>query len=480
MPRLTVLQLNDLHAYLEPHAEMVRGENGEWRFATLGGVARIAGLFERIRSERPDSVVVLDNGDTFHGTHVAVSSKGLALIPAMNALAFDAMTVHWEFAYGPDGVKQIADGLDYPMLAINCHYKHNDELFLPPWRMVIKAGLRVAIIGLACPIVDKTMPKSFSEGLYFTIGSVELPRWIRHVRDEERADVVIVLSHLGFPQDVKLAAEVAGIDILVSGHTHNRMDRPVVVNGAIIFQSGCHGSFVGRLDVEVEAGRIVGHEHALIAIDESIDPDPRVEALVDDILGSERQAMSEVVGRTDVALHRYAMLDSPMDDLLVAAIAQAAGTQIAFSNGWRYGAPIPAGPITLGQLWNIVPMNPPILTADLTGNEIREMIEANLERTFAADPYQQMGGFVKRMAGVQVYFKAENPKGHRVDRLFVEGHPLDDDRVYRCAFITEQGVPAKFGTNRRPVGVSAIDALRSILQRTWCGSDKGNESATEI
>ncbi len=480
MPCLTVLQLNDLHGYLEPHPEMVRGENGEWQFATLGGLARIAGLFDRVRAERPGAVVTLDNGDTFHGTHVAVASKGMALVPAMNALAFDAMTVHWEFAYGPDGVKRIAERLDYPMLAINCHHKHDDQLFLPPWRMVTRAGLRVAIIGLACPIVDKTMPKSFSEGLYFTIGNVELPRWIRHVRDEEHADLVIVLSHLGFPQDVKLAAEVDGIDILVSGHTHNRMDRAIVVNNAIIFQSGCHGSFVGRLDVEVEQGRIASHHHALVAIDESIDPDAHVEALVDAALDAERDAMAEVVGQTDVPLHRYAMLHAPMDDLLVAAIAEAAGTQIAFSNGWRYGAPIPAGPVTLGDLWNIVPTNPPISTTDLTGAELREMIEANLERTFAADPYQQMGGYVKRMAGVQAYLKAENPDGHRVDRLFVEGRPLEDDHVYRCAFITEQGVPARFGSNRRRLGVHAIDALRSRLERPWPGPHPPIESALEV
>ncbi|WP_139224831.1 bifunctional metallophosphatase/5'-nucleotidase [Dokdonella immobilis] len=363
--------------------------------------------------------MTLDNGDTIHGTHVAVASKGLALVPTMNALAFDAMAVHWEFAYEPDGVQRIAEHLDNPMVAVNCHRKHDDQLFLPPWRMVTRAGLRIPMIGLACPIIDKSMPPSFSEGLYFTIGNVELPRWIRHVREEEGAELVIVLSHLGFPQDVKLAGEVAGIDILVSGHTHNRMDRAIVVNGAIILQSWHHWAFVGRLDVEVEAGRIVNHHHSLVAIDQSIDPNRHVAALVDATLDAERNAMAEAIGRTDVPLHRYAMSHAPMDDLLVAAIAEAAVTKVAFSNDWRYGAPIPVGSIMLGDLWNIVPMNPPISTTELTGAEIRQMIEANLERTFAADPYQQMGGYVERMAGVQVYLGAENPQDHRIDRLFV-------------------------------------------------------------
>lgn len=480
MTRLTILQLNDLHGYLEPHPEMIRGEDGEWRFATLGGLSRIAALFEQVRAEQPDAVVALDNGDTFHGTHVAVASKGLALAPAINAIGFDAMTVHWEFAFGPEGVKRIAAELDHPMLAINCHRKHDDQLFLQPYRMVTRAGLRIAIIGLACPIIDKTMPPSFSEGLYFTIGDVQLPRWIRHVREEEAADLVILLSHLGFPQDVKLASEVEGIDVLVSGHTHNRMERAIVVNGAILFQSGCHGSFVGRLDIDIDDGRIASHQHALIAVNQDIAVDPEVERLVARALRDEREAMAEIVGRTEVPLHRYAMLHAPMDDLLTAAIAEAAGTRIALSNGWRYGAPIPEGPITLGDLWNIVPMNPAISTVELTGAEIREMIEANLERTFAADPYKQMGGYVKRMAGVRIFIRAESPGGHRVDRIYLEDEPIDDQRVYPCAFITEQGVPAKFGVNRQALDVHAIDALRQRLRRPWPGALRPSEAVLEI
>lgn len=478
MAKLTILQLNDLHGYIEPHHEMIRRDGGNWEFATLGGLARIATLFDSIRSE--SEVIALDNGDTFHGTHVAVASKGMALVPAMNVLQFDAMTVHWEFAFGPDGIQQIGRSLDYPMLAINCHRKRDDQLFLKPYTMVERSGLRVAIIGLACPIVDKTMPKSFSEGLYFTNGDQELPRWISHVRSEESADLIVVLSHLGFPQDVALARKVDGIDVLVSGHTHNRMDKTVQINGALLFQSGCHGSFIGRLDLGVEGGKIVSHRHQLIPVDDEIPPEARMAALVDAATETERQAMTKVVGETRVALHRYAMLNAPMDDLLTAAIARSASTTIAFSNGWRYGAPIPPGPITLGDLWNVVPMNPEISTTDLTGAEIREMLEGNLERTFAAEPFDQMGGYVKRMAGVRAYIKSENPAGHRIDRLYVEGAPVDEQRTYNCAFITEQGVPSQFGTNRRKIGIRTVDALQAILAEPWLGLKADEQSVREI
>jgi sulfur-oxidizing protein SoxB len=320
LTRLTFLQVNDLHGYLEPHSELLRGPDG-MRHAIRGGLARIATLFESARRETGGAVIALDNGDTFHGTFAAVHGRGEGMVPLMNALGFDAMTVHWEFAYGPAHVREIASQLRYPVVAINCFRKDTGELEFEPYRMVDRAGLRVAIIGLACPIVDKTMPPAFSEGVRFTTGRDELPRWIEHVRKAERADLVVVLSHLGFAQDVKMAREVDGIDVLVSGHTHNRMHRPAIENGAIIFQSGCHGSFVGRLDVEVAGGRIVSHRHELVEVDERFESDASMAAAVERMLAPHRAMLCRVVGETASTLDRYTMYQSTMDDVLLDAIA---------------------------------------------------------------------------------------------------------------------------------------------------------------
>lgn len=476
---LTLLQLNDLHGYIEPHSELMR-DGGEWNFVELGGLARIATLFDRVRRETDGAVIALDNGDTFHGTHVAVASKGHALVPMMNALKMDAMTVHWEFAYTPTGVQDLAARLNYPILAINCYRKDHGSLLLPPWRIVERAGLRVGIVGIACPIVDKTMPPAFSQGVRFTIGNEELSGAISHLRGREAVDIVVVLSHLGFPQDVKLARETDGIDVIVSGHTHNRMHEAIVENGTIIFQSGCHGSFIGRLDLDVEAGRVSAHRHRLIPVDDSLPEDPSVASMVRDALAPTRAAMNEVVGHIAEPLHRYAMLQASMDDLLLEAITVAAGTSIAFSNGWRYGAPIPPGPVTVNDLWNIIPTNPDIATVELTGAELYQMIEENLERTFAADPYEQMGGYVKRMRGLTLYFKAENPSGRRVDRLFAGDAVVSPADIYKVAFVTEQGVPAKFGRNRSKTGLSAVDALKSLFASSDVFALDARKSVYEI
>ena len=179
-----------------------------------------------------------------------------------------------------------------------------------------------------------------------------------------------------------------------------------------------------------------------------------------------RDMLGEVVGRTTIGLNRNTVLESTMDNLLLDAIAEVAGTKLAFSNGWRYGAPVPPGPITRNDLWNIIPTNPQISTVEITGEEIWMMMEENLERTFSADPYGQMGGYVKRCRGVNIYAKIENPPGKRIERFFVDGDVIVLNETYTAAYITMQAVPPHFGRSRREINMSTIEALELYLKRS--------------
>lgn len=461
---VTILQMNDSHAYLELHPELFwSGGRAEYRPA--GGYARIATVLRQIRDERPGQVLAFDGGDTIHGTFAAVNTRGEALVPILNALRFEAMTAHWEFAYGPQQFRRVAGQLTYPVLACNVYEQASGELAFPACTICEAGGLRVGVIGIAATIVDKTMPPSFSKGLYFTLGNEELPGHIQKLRAEEKVDLIVVLSHLGFPQDVRLAQEVRGIDVLLSSHTHNRIFTAQQVGGTILIQSGAHGSFLGRLDLEVADRRVIDFRHALLVVEESIPPDAEVQALVNEALAAHRAELNQVVGQTSIALNRNTMLEATMDNLLLESLLEHTGARVAFSNGWRYGAPVVPGPITLNDLWNIIPVNPPLSTVELTGEEIRAMLEENLEHAFSHDPYGQMGGYVKRMLGLNVYVKVENPAGRRIQELFVGGEPARDGQVYPAAFVTAQGVPQRYGSGRGELEVRAIDALRSYLAR---------------
>ncbi|OPG15110.1 bifunctional metallophosphatase/5'-nucleotidase [Ferroacidibacillus organovorans] len=463
--RLTILQLNDIHAYIDLHKEMFLEDSGIAHYRNVGGYARIATLIQAARAQNPDGVLVLDNGDTFHGTYPAVASKGEALVPILNALLIDGMTAHWDFAYGPSQFQTLSERLHYPVLANNCYAKESNQRVFPSHTVIERAGLKIGIIGIACHIIDKTMPPHFSTGIRFTMGKDELPAQIAALRNEEQVDLVVVLSHLGFPLEAEMAAEIDGIDVLLSAHTHNRLYHPVSINDTILIQSGCHGSFMGQLELEIEDGKIRDYRHTLIEVAQSIPPDREVAALVEQALLPHQEMLQAIVGQTETALHRYAQLETTMDNLLLESILEVAETELAFSNGWRYGAPIPPGPITLNDLWNIIPTNPPVSTVEITGRELMEMLEENLEKTFARNPYGQMGGYVKRCLGMRMFIKIENPAGTRIQNLFVNDQPVTLDRTYRAAFVTMQGVPEKYGTNRKNLTCSAIDAMRQFIER---------------
>jgi 2',3'-cyclic-nucleotide 2'-phosphodiesterase (5'-nucleotidase family) len=174
--------------------------------------------------------------------------------------------------------------------------------------------------------------------------------------------------------------------------------------------------------------------------------------------------LEEVVGETITDLHRNLVMESPMDNLLLKAVKHHTEAELAFSNGWRYGAPIPKGPIDVGNLWQIIPINPSVNVCDITGKEIWDMMELNLDRTFAQDPYEQMGGYVKRCMGLNLYFKVENPKGKRINRLFINGKPYSPKKNYRACYLTEQGIRPEFGSNKKNLEDKAIQVLKKYIE----------------
>ena len=461
---LTIVQMNDTHAYFDIHQEMFwQGNHAVYREA--GGYARIATIVKQIRDESHGNCLFCDCGDTLHGTYPALNTQGQAMIPILNSLGLDAMTAHWEFAYGPTDFKQRLAELNYPMLANNVYDKETKKPLFQSYVVKEIGGLRIGLIGIASNIVDKTMPPSYSEGIYFSLGNDELPPIIDLLRIKEKVDLIVLISHLGFTQDMKLLSEVQGIDVCLSGHTHNRLYKPVVNGKTIVIQSGCHGSFLGRLDLEVIEGQIVDYQHRLIEVEAAIQPDPIVAELVKQALAPYKNELAEVVGETATALNRGTTMETTMDNFLLQALLESTGSQLAFSNGWRYGAPIVPGNITLNDLFNIIPMNPLVSTVELSGEEIRAMLEENLERTFSCDPYNQMGGYVKRCLGLNVYFKIENPSGNRIQKLFVGNEEIQTDKYYSAAFVTMQGVPQKYGRNRENQSERTIDAMRKYLAK---------------
>lgn len=458
---LTLIQQNDTHAHISPHWELSwrDGVPQPWR---AGGYAHIRAHADRIRAETSGACVHVDSGDAIHGTGPAQWTEGAAIVPALNAVGVDLMTPgNWEFGFGPAVLRQRVRELAFPVIASNVVRADSGELEFAATEIREVGRLRVAFIGLTSPIVSRTMPRPFGEGLRFLDALDSLPEQIATIRDRERPNVVVLLSHYGFAQEVAIARAVDGIDVILGGHTHDVLATPVIVGRTIITQSGAHGSYLTRLDLDVVNGNVREFRHELIAVAEDGDSDARAAGVVRDVLRPHLPALEEVVGETATLLHRGTVLEAPMDNLITQAYLASTGADVAVSHGWRYGTPVPPGPLTAGDLWQMIPTNPELFTVRLTGGELRRMLERSLEHTFAGEALRQQGGYVMRFAGMRAVVRINNPAGARVQRLEIGGAEAKDTREYTVVTAGEQRMPRH--ESRTMAGLRAIDSLRAYL-----------------
>ena len=454
---LTLIQLNDTHAQMNLHWEYF-WENGRPVYRKTGGFARLATLIQQIRAQCHGACLLVDCGDEIHGTGVAQWTKGAAIVPPLKALGIDAMTPgNWEFGFGPEVLRSRVAEMGFPVLGCNVSHAVTN---LPEFGSSLireVAGVRVGLLGVTSPIVIERMPRHFGQGLRFADPVEALPRHVHELREKDKVDLVVLISHMGLPQDMKLATAVEGIDIVLSSHTHDRLARPIVVGKTVIIQSGFSGSFLGRLRIEVANGNIRAFEHELIEVTESTVPDPAVQAIVDEQVGPYCDRLNEVVGSIESPLHRMSVLESPMDNLITDSYLSMTGTDVSFSHGWRYGAPLVAGDVTQGDLWQIIPTNPEVFTAEMTGEEIRETIEESLESVYASNPLRQKGGYPIRVSGLSVIVRINNPKGARVQQLDIAGKPYRADKLYTVAGAGDQDLSLVNG--KKGTGVAAIEAI---------------------
>ncbi|QSF42469.1 bifunctional metallophosphatase/5'-nucleotidase [Paenibacillus tianjinensis] len=464
MTQLTIIQQNDTHGYIESHEEFFwKGDAPEYRQA--GGFARIARIVKEIRKNN-SNVLFVDSGDFLHGTGPSVLTRGSTIVPLLNALEIDAAVPgNWDFAYGSERLLQLQQRLAFPMIAFNLKHKDNNSYVFKPYIIKETDSLRLGIIGLTYPYVHETMPPSFSGLLSFSLGTEDLPAVIQKLKKEERVDLIIVVSHLGLPLDVKLASQVPGIDIILSGHSHDRLSQPIIHKGCIIIQSGASGSFLGKLVVSIEQGKLTDYKHELIPIyADRYEEDAEMKFMIDESLFPFRDQLSEAVGTIRTPLHRMTLQEAPMDRLITDAYLAHMDADVSFSHGWRYGAPVLPGIVTMNDLYNMIPTNPELFILEMDGASLFSALERNLEQVFAADPYQQKGGYILRSSNLMMAYKPYNPQGHRIQHMEIKGKLVQGDRIYRIAGAGEQ-LFMKHSVSRKMQNVHAHDVLKEYFAR---------------
>jgi sulfur-oxidizing protein SoxB len=406
-------------------------------YGRMGGLDRIATVIKSIRTDRPGRTLVLDGGDTWTNSWTSLKTNGQDMVDAVNLLAPDAMTGHWEFTLGEARVKEIADKLPFPFLAQNIRDSEFEDPVFPAYGMFERGGVQIAVIGQAFPFTPIANPRWMIPKWTFGIRASDMQKQVDEVR-AKGADLVVVLSHNGFDVDRKMARALSGIDVILTAHTHDALPEVVEIGRTLLVASGSHGKFVSRLDLDVRAKEIKGYRYRLIPVfADAIRPDPEMAALIARHRAPYAGDLARVLGRTKALLYRRGNFAGTLDDLFCEAMLAERDAEIALSPGVRWGATLlPGQDITFEDVTNSCALTyPACYRTKMPGARLKEALEDVADNIFSPDPYYQQGGDMVRTGGIAFTLDVGAPRGKRISDLALlrSGRPLEADREYVVA-----------------------------------------------
>lgn len=451
---VSILITSDIHAQLFTHDEFF-WENNQGVYKKRGGMATLKTMIDSLKKKNPANTIVYDGGDYFHGHAVASLTEGEAMIPVFNLLGYDLMLPgNWEVVYKKKKMLYDMGHANAVKICANMWHKTNDsdngELVYQPYWIKYIAGIKIGFIGYTDHLIPKRQSPAYSEGLRFEHADINIAKYVKLLREVEGCAVVIVVTHMGLAQQVGLANNPAaeGVDVIIGADTHERVRVPIQGKYTKVIECGAFGSFLGKLDLEITDGKYTGMQYQLMDVDPAKYPeDIEMKKLVEKIYEPFKKELQTVVGTSTTPLVRYFVMETPMDNLITDAIKWKFKPDIALSNGFRFCQPLAVDPktgvasITKEFLWNMLPVNSEAKTAIVTGKQVWDWLEKELQNAFAKDPSKRFGGWFVRYNGMEVNFTIGNEFGKRVNWVKVAGSPIDLEKEYSIVACEREGDP---------------------------------------
>ena len=410
-------------------------------YGQVGGFAHLATLVKQLRAGRPNALL-LDGGDTWQGSATALWSKGQDMVDACKLLGVNMMSPHWEFTLGHERVKEIIEK-DFAgtieFLAQNVKTTDFGDAVFKPYALHQMNGVQVAVVGQAFPYTPIANPRHMVPDWTFGIQEEEMQKTVNAAR-AEGAKVVVVLSHNGMDVDLKMASRVTGIDAILGGHTHDGIPQPVKVKNAsgvtLVTNAGSNGKFLGVLDFDVRNGKVSDFRYKLLPIFANLlAADPEMMTLIENIRAPHKTRLEEKLAISEGLLYRRGNFNGSWDQLILDAMMDVQGADLAFSPGFRWGTSIlPGQAITFEHVMDQTAITYPYTTLnEMTGEQIKMILEDVCDNLFNPDPYKQQGGDMVRVGGL-AYACAPNAKmGNRIQDMRLGGKPLDARKKYKVA-----------------------------------------------
>jgi 2',3'-cyclic-nucleotide 2'-phosphodiesterase (5'-nucleotidase family) len=436
---VTILHTNDWHGYAFAERPKKRGakngqNGGEAAGAPTGGIAACAVAVAKIRAERPGAVLVLDAGDLLSGHPAAElvdeGVPGLAFVRLWSTIGFDAWTIgNHDLDHGIDNLRAEVAAAKAQLICANLSKPDGSGPLVPslPWKIFEVAGLKVGVVGLVTGELPRLLRAEVVSGLKVAPPEEAARPLVEKLRPE--VDLLVGLTHLGIDDDRKLARAVPGFDAIVGGHSHTLLKKPVLEGSTLIVQAGAHGRQLGRLDLTVEARKLVAHEYSVIALPydeasvpkETLAASKALEARVEEI-------GKEIVGETAQPLRRGDYYrETECGSFVADAIRRAAGTEIGFINSGGLRAEFPQGKVTRAQLLAVLPFDDELASFEVSGAELAAIIEHNAKAALTRDHG------ILQVSGLRYRYRRRGPEGVEVISIEVGGKPLDPARKYTCA-----------------------------------------------
>ncbi|MBE7422908.1 MAG: thiosulfohydrolase SoxB [Zoogloeaceae bacterium] len=410
-------------------------------YGKVGGFAHLATLVKRLRASRPGALL-LDGGDTWQGSATALWSRGQDMVDACKLLGVDMMTPHWELTYGAERVKEIVEkDLKGKMEFLAQNIKTTDfgDAVFQPYAMREMNGVPVAVIGQGFPYTPIANPRYLIPDWTMGIQDEDMQKVVNEARGKG-AQVVVVLSHNGMDVDLKMASRVTGIDAILGGHTHDGVPAPSVVKNAggrtLVMNSGSNGKFLSVLDFDVRGGKIQGFRYKLLPVFANLLPaDAEMAAFIDKVRAPHRAKLEEKLAVSEGLLYRRGNFNGSWDQLILDALMETKGAQIAFSPGFRWGTSIlPGQAITFEHVMDQTAITYPYSTlTDMSGATIKDILEDVCDNLFNADPYKQQGGDMVRVGGMRYACDPNAAMGSRIRDMRLGDAPIEANKTYKVA-----------------------------------------------
>lgn len=476
---VSILQTTDVHCQVHPHDELF-WENGKSVFRKTGGYAHLDSYFKKIRKKNPHTFII-DTGDMFQGSELSVKTTGQAMVPILNELGYDLyLPGNWEVIYYKKAMQTLLGSLHGLKVCANMYHDLGDgkkgELIFPPYHIWQVNGVKIGFIGYTDPLVPLRQSPNYSKGIIYTKPEENLPHFVDVLRNQEQCAYVLVVAHLGLSQQIALANMEAckGVDYILGGDTHERVRKPIQCTYSKVVEPGAFGSFVGKLDLTIKDGKVQSDRYELVEIGASQYPASKeMERLIQANEKPFKKDIYEVIGYSTIPLYRYFVVENPIDTMILDALSwKLPEIDIILSNGFRFCPPNTSPdhtgniPISNGYIYDMLPVDSTVRTATVTGKQIMNWLEKELNNVFAKNAAERFGGWVIKFKGMKVSFNAFAENGKRVQEVMIKGQKLDPDKTYSIAACERDGDPADMLCRIRQVtnAKNTIYTLHSVMR----------------